>query len=251
MQGSGAAFEGVIPRTRVTQGSKLRLKEKLDFLQTSTLQVQDTLLRETITPADLHDLHEILDAVDEEIGNMHTTVEAYSFKWGGTRRSRKEAIDIEEAGSFVPLSLVSSVVVDCIVDGFLMGSTAAVSLRAGSILAFANSLEMGFLGIAVSMRIQKCTASYASTRYAALILPPLVMLGAAVLGLYTAQSAQQQPLIYVSFISFGIVALVHLVVNELLSEARESIKGREQWWTAMVLFAGIYVVLILDLILPI
>lgn len=219
-------------------------------MQRATLHLQQTLTQEAVSHADLHDLYEILDKLDRDVLNMHTEVEAYSFKWGGTRRSRKKTIAATDTGGVVPFALISSVVVDCIVDGFLMGSTAAVSLRAGSILAFANSLEMGFLGMAVSLKVQKCTASYPSTRLLSLIVPPFIMLAAAVGGMCAASVSQAHPVLFTGFIAFGIVALVHLVINELLSEARETIKGKEQWWTAMTVFAGIYIVVLMDLLLP-
>lgn len=117
----------------------------------------------------------------------------------------------------------------------------------GLILALANCIEMGFLGIAVSMRIRKCTASSVYARYAALIVPPLVMLCTSVLGAFVGAAARAQPMLYIGFISFGIVALLYLVVNELLVEAREALSGQESWWSGMVIFVGIYLVLILDL----
>lgn len=171
----------------------------------------------------------------------------YSFKWG--RRGKKKIIPVPKAGSFIPMSLIVPVFVDCIVDGFLVGSTSAVSPRAGIILGLANMIEMGFLGLAVSLRIRKCTGSSATARGLVLVLPPLVMLLAAGVGAFSGALARAHPVVFIGFISFGIVALLYLVVNELLVEAREAQEGKEYWWTAMVLFLGIYSVILLDMFL--
>jgi len=171
----------------------------------------------------------------------------YSFKWG--RRGKKKIIPVPKAGSFIPMSLIVPVFVDCIVDGFLVGSTSAVSPRAGIILGLANMIEMGFLGLAVSLRIRKCTGSSATARCLVLVLPPLVMLLAAGVGAFSGALARAHPVVFIGFISFGIVALLYLVVNELLVEAREAQEGKEYWWTAMVLFLGIYSVILLDMFL--
>ena len=113
----------------------------------------------------------------------------------------------------------------------------------------ANMIEMGFLGLAVSLRVRKCTGNSSCARMSALICPPLVMLAAAVIGAVSGSAARAHPVVYIGFISFGIVALLYLVVNELLVEAREAQAGKEYWWTAMVLFVGIYSVMLLDLVI--
>lgn len=56
------------------------------------------------------------------------------------------------------------VAVDCVMDGFLMGSTLSASRRAGVVLGLATSVEMSFLSLAVSTRIKRCTASSEASR---------------------------------------------------------------------------------------
>ena len=70
--------------------------------------------------------------MDNHLNQLHKTIEGYSFKWG--RRGKKRIIPVPSAGSFIPMTLIVPVVVDCIVDGFLVGSTSAISPRAGLIL---------------------------------------------------------------------------------------------------------------------
>ena len=46
----------------------------------------------------------------------------------------------------------------------------------GYILAATNAVEMAFLGMALSIRIRKCTGSHMVFRYMSLLAPPAVML---------------------------------------------------------------------------
>jgi zinc transporter ZupT len=54
-------------------------------------------------------------------------------------------------------------------------------------------------------------------------------------------------LIFVTFVAFGVIALLYLVFNELLVEARDAQEGNVQWWVTAVVFVGFYVVLMMDL----
>ena len=132
------------------------------------------------------------------------------------------------------------------VDGFLIGVACALSRRAGCILALANCLEMAFLGMAVSMRVRKCTGSSIFVRYACITVPPLIMLLATVLGSLVGSISKNFPILFVTFVAFGVIALLYLVFNELLVEAREAQEGEVRWWVTAVVFLGIYVVIMLD-----
>jgi hypothetical protein len=55
------------------------------------------------------------------------------------------------------------------------------------------------------------------------------------------------PLIFVTFVAFGVIALLYLVFNELLVEARDAQEGNVRWWVTAVVFVGFYVVLMMDL----
>ena len=132
------------------------------------------------------------------------------------------------------------------VDGFLIGVALALSRRAGCILALANCLEMAFLGMAVSIRVRKCTGSSMFVRYACITVPPLIMLGATVLGSLVGSISKSYPILFVTFVAFGVIALLYLVFNELLVEAREAQEGDVRWWVTAVVFVGIYVVIFTD-----
>lgn len=248
LQGSGSEVEGVVPRIWITSRGKAALHKGLAELHDGASRISGYLNQQDLSRTALIAMHDTMGSMDDQLSRLHNTVENYTLKWG--RRLKKRVIPIPSSGSYIPLDLLIPVVVDCMVDGFLLGTTVSFSGRAGLILGAANCIEMGFLGMAVSVRIQKCTASSLLSRYMALIIPPLIMLATAVFGSYAGSVSQAYPVAYVSFISFGMVALLYLALNELLAEAREAVKGEERWYTGLVVFGGIYIVMIMDIFLP-
>jgi zinc transporter ZupT len=138
------------------------------------------------------------------------------------------------------------VAINSFVDGFLMGVTCSLSRKAALILSFANCLEMAFLGMAVAMRVTKCTGSSAFVRNMAITVPPLIMWGSAVSGYLIGSSTREDPILFVAFVGFGVIALVFLVVNELFVSAREAMGDKETWWVTALIFFGMYVELSLS-----
>ena len=53
-------------------------------------------------------------------------------------------------------------------------------------------------------------------------VPPIVLLIAGVLGHFVGGLLEDSPLVFVGFIAFAVVALLFLVTQELLAEARET-----------------------------
>lgn len=47
-------------------------------------------------------------------------------------------------------------------------------------------------------------------------------------------------------VAFGTVALLFLVCNELLIEAREAQGEDERWYISIMVFVGVYIVIMLD-----
>lgn len=60
----------------------------------------------------------------------------------------------------------------------------------------------------------------------------------------------ETPTVFVGFVSFGIVALLFLVCNELIVEAKAAQGDDEKWWIGSMVFVGIYVVLMLEFLIP-
>lgn len=81
-----------------------------------------------------------IDEIDASLTLFHKDVEEIFFRW---RRSRP--MPIPDVGAEVPTGLVVPVFIDSFVDGFLIGLTCALNLKAGYILSAANCLEMSFL----------------------------------------------------------------------------------------------------------
>ena len=146
----------------------------------------------------------------------------------------------------MPLGLVVPIFIDCFCDGLLIGVSAALSPKAAIVLGFANCLEMGFLGMAYAARVKKCTGTSFLTRTLALYGPPLVMFLAAGFGALVADQSLETPPVFVGFVAFGTVALISLVVGELVVEARETMGGDDVWYVSLWIYAGVYLVLMLD-----
>lgn len=68
---------------------------------------------------------------------------------------------------------------------------------------------------------------------------------AAGLGAAIGEATYSVPLIYVSLVAFGCVALLALVCTELLIEAKENQGDEERWYVDLFIFLGIFIVLIL------
>ena len=200
---------------------------------------------EPIDHALLSEIHGHVEELDELLGNFHSKMESVSSRW---RRSRPFPNTV--IGEKIPIKLFVPVSIDAIVDGFLIGITCALSRRGGLILGFANCLEMAFLGMAFSARVIRCTGSSLQWRLATISTPPLLMLICTGFGSLAGAAAREIPALFMSFVSFGIVALLFLVCSELLIEARESQGGKDLWWVSILIFLGVYVVLMLNLVIP-
>jgi zinc transporter, ZIP family len=181
------------------------------------------------------------DLMDKQISTFHETVEHAGARW------RRLLPDIEPVeGDKLPMGLVLPVIMDGFVDGFLIGIAISISMKAGIILSAANCLEMSFLGMAYASRLSKCTGSSKFANVIALYSPPVVMLIASGLGAAIGAAVQALPVIFIAMVSFGSVALLFLVCNELLIEAREAQGEEDKWYITIMIFLGIYLVLMLD-----
>lgn len=78
----------------------------------------------------------------KQFDDFHDSVEAATSRWGHAK-----SLVETKLGQTLPLSLVIPVTLDCFADGFLIGVSATLSSTAGIVLAFANSMEMAFLGL--------------------------------------------------------------------------------------------------------
>lgn len=193
-----------------------------------------------ITSESIQEIHDHLTDMDRHIHHFHDYIDRWTWKW-----KSKELVETT-IGDTLPRSLIIPVVIDCFVDGFLIGVTIAISTRAGYILAGANCLEMSSLGMAYSSRITKCTGSSLLNRQLAVIIPPIIMFLSSGIGAALAAFADGVEIVFIIFVSFGIFALVSLICCELIIEAREVQETEGKWWMELFIFAGIYLTLILE-----
>mmetsp|Transcript_16579 Transcript_16579/g.17320 ORF Transcript_16579/g.17320 Transcript_16579/m.17320 type:complete len:474 (+) Transcript_16579:21-1442(+) len=242
LQGSESGKDDKVDfrKTWLTEDKKLAIKNEVNVLNHIVEHLMDHLSYDNINPESIQEIHDHMQDMDRHINQFHEFVDRWTWKWKNT-----ELVETT-LGDVLPSSLIIPVTIDCFVDGFLIGVTIAVSSRAGYILAAANCLEMGSLGMAYSSRIAKCTGSQLLYRQMAVIIPPLIMFLSSGLGAAVAGYSDGVPSVFVGFVSFGVFALVSLVCCELVIEAREVQDSEDKWWMQLFIFLGVYLVIMLE-----
>lgn len=117
------------------------------------------------------------------------------------------------------LAMLVAVAVDVFIDGLLIGIGFAEGGKVGLILTVALTVELTFLGLAVSAALSEEGASKARLVGTTFGLSLFVVVGG-VLGVTVLGSLKGAPLDVV--LSFATVALLYLVTEELLTEAHET-----------------------------
>lgn len=227
-------------KTWLTEDKKLAIKNEVKVLHHIVEHLMDHLSSDHINHESIQEIHDHMQDMDRHISHFHDYVDRWTWKWKST--------DLVETtlGDVLPNSLIIPVTIDCFVDGFLIGVTIAVSPKAGYILAAANCLEMGSLGMAYSSRIAKCTGSSLLARQLAVVIPPLIMFLSSGLGAAAAGYSEGLPAAFVAFVAFGVFALISLVCCELVIEAREVQDAEDMWWMELFIFLGIYLVIMIE-----
>lgn len=114
-----------------------------------------------------------------------------------------------------PLGMLGAVGTDILIDGLVLGLAFIAGAKAGILLTVALTLEVLFLGVTVTEELGNTVRSkvriVATTAGLGLLLPVGVLLATPVAGL--------PPAVVAGFLSFGLIALLYLVTEELLVEA--------------------------------
>ena len=138
-----------------------------------------------------------------------------------------------------PAGLMSVTGIDILVDGLVLGIAFAAGAKAGILLTVALTIEVLFLGLTVANELGEGGASKGKvvglTAALVLLLPLGALLGGPVGSLPAAVQA--------GFLSFGLIALLYLVTEELLIEAHET---EDRPWVTAMFFAGFLLLLLLD-----
>jgi ZIP family zinc transporter len=148
---------------------------------------------------------------------------------------------LEERGDENSLGLLVGVAIDILLDGFLIGVSFAAGTQEGRLLAFALTLELLSLGLAVATALgrneQNRSRVILSTALLFLTIIVGALLGSALLQFISGSLLEV-------FLSFGLAALLYLVTEELLVEAH---KAPETPAATGMFFAGFLVFLLLGM----
>ncbi|WP_395015360.1 ZIP family metal transporter [Dongia sp.] len=137
-----------------------------------------------------------------------------------------------------PVALIVLAAVDALIDGVVLGLGFDAGQRQGTLIAIALSMEFLFLGLSIAGAFGAGASKWkviAITAGVALAVPPGMLIAQPIATLSPAWQA-------VAF-SFGLVALLYLVTEELLIEAHE--RPETPWGTAMF-FVGFLSLEVID-----
>lgn len=115
-------------------------------------------------------------------------------------------------------SLITTIAIDVLIDGLLIGIGFAAEAKAGILLTIALTIELLFLSLSISANLSQENASWQkvikTTLGIALLLPLGAVVGVTLL-------SHLPSVILAAFLAFGLIALLYLVTEELLVEAHE------------------------------
>ena len=114
-------------------------------------------------------------------------------------------------------ALLAAIGIDFLIDGLVLGLAFVAGARAGLLLTIALTLEILFLGLALTAELGEHYSSKAKILGIVTLLSLLLPLGT----LLAIPVAGFSPKVISGFLSFGLMALLYLVTEELLVEAHE------------------------------
>lgn len=138
-----------------------------------------------------------------------------------------------------PLGLATATGVDLLVDGLVLGISFVGGTRQGILLTIALTLEVLFLGLSLVGEFGE-SMSRAKAIGATLLVGLALPFGAA----FGGPIGTLPPALQTGFYSFGLMALLYLVTEELLAEAHEG--GKESPLVTSMFFLGFLAILIVD-----
>ncbi|MBD8698492.1 transporter [Sphingomonas sp. CFBP 13714] len=116
-----------------------------------------------------------------------------------------------------PIAMLGAVAVDILIDGLVLGLAFVAGGKAGVLLTIALTLEVLFLGLTVTTELSETIKSRARIIAITMGIALLLPIGAAI----ATPVATFPPVVIAGFLSFGLMALLYLVTEELLVEAHE------------------------------
>lgn len=143
----------------------------------------------------------------------------------------------------LPTALITALGIDIALDGLLIGVGFAAGEKQGILLTIALTLEVLFLGVSAAAALSGAGASQARIAMTTTGLGGLLLLGAALGAIFLSNMPSEMLDIV---LSFGIAALLYLVVEELMVEAHDA---PETPWLSGAFFIGLLLLLILEMLI--
>lgn len=116
-----------------------------------------------------------------------------------------------------PVGMAAAIGIDVLVDGLVLGLAFVAGAKAGLLLTAALTLEILFLGVTVANELADTVKSRAKVVAIAVALALLLPVGTALAIPVSLLSLE----LIGGFLTFGLMALLYLVTEELLVEAHE------------------------------
>ncbi|HWU72572.1 MAG TPA: transporter [Sphingomonas sp.] len=116
-----------------------------------------------------------------------------------------------------PVAMLGAVAIDILIDGLVLGLAFVAGEKAGRLLTIALTLEVLFLGLTVTEALHGRVRSRIAIVGTTLLIGLLLPVGAAI----ATPVATLPTVVVTALLSFGLMALLYLVTEELLVEAHE------------------------------
>ena len=138
-----------------------------------------------------------------------------------------------------PVGLLAAVGIDIFIDGLVLGLAFLAGAKAGLLLTIALTLEILFLGLTLTAELGEVLKRRMQVVSATVAVALLLPLGA----LASTPVSALPPTVITGFLSFGLMALLYLVTEELLVEAH---KKPDNVWITSAFFIGFLALLALE-----
>lgn len=116
-----------------------------------------------------------------------------------------------------PIALLAAIGIDFLIDGLVLGLAFIAGGKAGILLTIGLTLEVLFLGVTLASELGETIRSNLRIVVTVGLIALLLPIGA----LGAVPVATMPPAVIAGFLSFGLIALLYLVTEELLVEAHE------------------------------
>src|SRR3546814_3954179 len=113
------------------------------------------------------------------------------------------------------MALLAAIGIDILVDGLVLGLAFVAGEKAGFLLTIALTLEVLFLGLTLTNELAETYRS----RLRIIVIVSALALRLPIGALAAVPVATLSPVMVAGFLSFGLMALLYLVTEELLVEA--------------------------------